>query len=612
MAPLAKAQNIYTGNPADMDLLESTFSNPALNAYLRDRVALALTSHQTGVAGRLFSIRSGLIAYHLPWVLRGTTVGIQYMKAGLYSQDDLRISYGRQVYGALALGANLDVFNRTFDNNEFYQFDPNDPVFRNGYGKSGISIGLGMALNPYHTFVFGLSIEHLNRPDLSIGRGYVPQPVLISTGFKMYFDKFSLFSSASSLAYPSYSDMTISSLPGMLGDNSLFGVEIPVSGYGTLRFSTGARALDFEAEAFVYQGLYFNYRFEYPLTEINVASSGTHRFGFLFDFWRQPPLPTLLPLPSPPGYRSEVIPKTASPRGQFFIYSNADSVTVLTRQVRRSIDESVPHQELSLLFPGDLGGTGGLDVKTPEHLLPEAEVRDPAIAPRGLYSTSYRGALEGIAMDMMRSNVSTEVVTYPGAELRGNALVNQITGSGLSIPKHIPIYTPDSLQLRSAQLESLLGGSDFQRFVRPEIGRWIIVPIFKNHAQGMWRFEVRTSADSTVFSYSGTGEAPDTIRWDWKTWNGDPIPPGTYYVVFQSDDPNGKPEYSTRHYFNVYHVHQTLDIAITRESRIGKINADKYVLILRGKPGKYDAQNPTDPPDVGTHDSEIRKEDLHE
>jgi len=343
-----------------------------------------------------------------------------------------------------------------------------------------------------------------------------------------------------------------------------------------------------------------------------VASDGTHRFGLLFDFWRQPPLPEVLPLPRPPDYRSEVMPKSASPKGQFFVYSNADSVTVVTLQVRRMVDDDISQHDLSSLLPADPGGARGEDADPLMHLVPELEVGDQTVMPRELYSTAYRGALEGIALDMIRSDVSTEVVTYPGAELRGNALVNQITGNRRSVSKHIPIYAVDSLQLRPAGMEGLFSGNDAQRLVRPESSEWAIVPIFKSGYRGQWRFEVRTAFDSTIFSDSGTDEPPDTIHWNWKAASGDPIPPGTYYVVFESRGLSGKPEFSTRHFFNAYYLHRTLDIAVTRESRIGKVNADRYVLILSGKSGNNDAATPEDPVTGGAIESQPREPDAHE
>jgi hypothetical protein len=610
MIPRADAQNIYSGNPADMDVLESTFSNPALNAYTRDRLALALTSHQTGVAGRLFSIRSGIIGYHFPWQLRGIALGIQYMQAGLYSQNNLRISYGRRAVGPVALGANLDIFNRAFDRDQFYMFDPNDPVFRYGYSKWGTSFGFGVAVIPYHSLVFGLSVEHINRPDLAMGMGYVPQPVLLSTGFKLYLDNFSLFSSVNALEFFGYNHESLTIGRGVLWDQSLFGMEIPFYGHGLLRFSTGARAIAGEFEAYVYKNLYFNYRYEYPLTEINLASGGTHRFGLLFDFWRQPPLPLLNPLPEIPKYHAEVTPKSVRHRGQFFIYSNSDSVMISTRRVRRTVDKNVPHYSLGLLFPEDLGDACGLSVKTPKHLLALMEVRDPTILPKELYSTGYRGALEGISLNMVRSNVPTEVVAYPGAERRGNELANQITGNFTAVSATIPIYAPDSAQTIPERIRGLMGNDEVQRLIQPETAEVMIVPIHLSNYHGKWWMEVRTSRDSTIFSQSGEGAPPDTVRWNWKDRSGDYAPPGVYYFIFKSLGEDGTSQFSARQYFKVYHQHRTLDLAISRESRIGEIDADKYIIILHGKPGNESALQRKQP--QGINNNKIQSEDLND
>lgn len=581
---LAEAQNIYTGNPADMEMLEAAFSNPALNAFIKDRLVLAMTSHQTGVAGKLFSIRSNIVGYHFPWKMRGLAAGMQFMNAGLYSQNNFRVSYGRRMFPWIAFGANLDIFTRSFDQNEFFLFNPEDPVFQNGTTKWGASAGLGVVFVPHRAFVFGLSLEHLNQPNLAMGNDTALQPVYLSTGMKMYMGKFSLFSSVNALEFSEYSIDGLQSASDMLVDKAQFGVELPVSDYGAFRFSAGSRAFHLEGEAFIFKSLYFNYRYEYPLSEINIASQGTHRFGFIYDFGRQPPLPSLPPLPELPKYRTDIKAKSASPKGQFFLCTEEDSVHITVRRVSRNIGEDIPRHTLGLLFPEDLGDVKGLWESTPIHRLPLMEVRDPTILPRELYSPQYRGTLEGIAFQMRSTLIPTEMITYAGAERRGNTLVNLMTGNRMAVPRDVPIYSPENLPLTPEKVTNIIAPlAEVQQDVKPEIALLKIVPIYKSSYTGGWYLEVRTSKDQVIFQKSGVGIPPPYITWDWRMTAGDVIPHGIYYFVFKSFDKEGNPEFSTREYFKVIHQRKSLDITVTREPRVGGMDADKYILILGAK-----------------------------
>ncbi|RJP82327.1 MAG: type IX secretion system membrane protein PorP/SprF [Candidatus Zixiibacteriota bacterium] len=594
--PAARAQNLYSGNPADGELLEAGFSNPALNAYLLDRLVLAGTSHQTGVAGKLFSIRSGVIGYHLPWKLRGLAVGAQYFNAGLYSQNNLRLSYGRKIHSLVALGADVNVFNRAYDQDEFYLFDPADPVFRNGSGKWGLSLGLGLAVTPLNLATFGLALEHLNRPDLALGESTVRQPMLLSAGVKLRLGAVNLFSSATALEF-FRGDQAGTGGEDMLSQRLQFGAEVPVQHYGYLRLAGGSRALQAEAQAYLFADLYFNYRYEYPLTEINLASGGTHRFGFVFDFDRRRPLPDLSPLPDLPPMRLEAAAQPVAPRGQIMILTNADTIRVVQRHVRRSLAPDVPAYTLGLLFPEDLGDEAGLSVQTGKLPLTSLEVRDPTVLPREQYTSQYRGALEGIGFQMLDSRVQAEVVTYPGAERRGNALANLMTGNRRTVSEEVPIFAPDRIPLGWDRLARVLrSDDDFQAGVVPPRAEVKILPIYQRDYTGRWWLELRNGRDQVVYRQSGEGIPPDTYTWDWASLAAEQLTPGFYYLTFTFAGDRGDSELVSRKAFTVVHERISTQIDITRDPRIGEVDADKYILILRGKAPEGETPVTPEPP----------------
>ncbi|HEY3296520.1 MAG TPA: hypothetical protein VGL38_13910 [bacterium] len=576
------AQNMYSGNPADPAMLESGFANPALNAYIKDRLVLAMTSHHVGVAGGLFSIRSGLISYHLPWQIRGAAVAAQFMKVGLYTQNDFRVSYGRRVYGPISAGANIDVFTRGFDRSAFVMFDERDPVFAGGTNKTSMSLGLGMTVEPYRGMILGFSIEHLNQPDLALGSELFRQSMMASLGLKWHLRGFNATSAVTSLPLAHYS------LPAS-GDaaNRLFkytggGIDIPV-GRASLRAASDASAAQIEAEIPLYEALYVNYRYSYPTTTINVASLGTHRFGFVFDFNRLPPLPAMPFIPALPAIHTEVRPLGAPPSAMYYVYANTDSANVMKLHVRRNVENGISNRSLALVFPEDLGSLKAAQNPTPLKELNPLKVRDPLVRPRGYYSTNYRSALEDIGQQLRggKSRARQEVISFPGTEKRANALVNALTGDHLAVQTSVPIFTTSSAPLSADSVEKVIAASeDVQRIVQPEQAIFHLVPMFQGPAVDRWSLEIRSAREAAVCGFSGTGSPPDSVAWNWQDSKGQIVSPGLYYYLLKAVDGDGRVTYSDRGKFEVIHRSRSLSIDVTRRSRVGDVDADKYILIV--------------------------------
>ncbi len=583
-AGLSRAQNLYEGNPANPYLLESAFSNPALNAFITNRAVLAMTAHQVGVGGSLLSIRSGVISYHLPWQMRGFAVGGQFFVAGLYSQSDFRVSYGKQIIPQLSAGANLDIFSRAFDKNRFFKFDDRDPVFANGYGKINASLGFGLLVEPYRTLSIGFSFEHANQPDLALGNDPFVQPLLFALGVRWRFPTFNVSSSINRLQMDDYSKSAANTAMSDMGQAAQYSAEVPF-GRSWFRFAADPSNVQLEAEVPLYRYLYVNYRYGYPLTDINLASIGTQRFGFVYDFNRLPPLSPVPALPTLPRNQIELPEFKAVPRGQFFLYANADSVDVVQLRVHRSVEPGVPQQSLSILSPEDLGrykkapGTRG---SRESDLL---KVRDPVVRPKEFYSTKYRGALEGIGLQARRpeSQVKAEIISYPGAERRANALANLLTGDQLALPSKVPIFTTNTVPGTSAQSEEIAKVADeMQHLITPEGVTFRAVPIFRSFIGCHWTLDVRNAREMPVFEFSGMNQPPDSLVWNWQDSQGNIVPPGNYHYQLRVTDSKGKVDYSDRGTLDVVHHHQSLSIDVTRKSKVGQVPADKYILIVGG------------------------------
>lgn len=593
----SQAQNITEGNPADRDRLESFFVNPALNAFIRDRVAMTLTSHQAGVGDGIMALRSGMVSWHLPWEFRGIAMGVQYFQAGMYSQSDLRLAYGWKLTDFLALGINADLFSRSFDSDQFYRFDRNDPVFRNGTTLWNGSVGSGLVFHPVNWMAVGLSADYLNSPDISMGSGKVALPTVVSSGMKIYLGKFNLFSSIPSQRTDTFS----AGATGQTVDSPLrklnFGVEIPFEGYGLLRSEVGRNRFSLEAETPVFRNWFFNYRFDYPLSSLNKASYGTHRFGFILDLHRLPPLPKAMVFPGISGAEIPIVKKRAAaePKGQIFVFSDADRVIARKRRVLRKVEESIDPASLVSLFPEDLGDISGMEQNLESHGLPEMDAADPTLSPENIYSPKYYGVLEGIGFQLQRANKATEILAFSGAERRANALLNVITGGRTAIRSKVPVFLPERSPMETVSVRNLLKlNQELQQVKAPEITHFAVLQPFLKKFQGRWKFEIRTMTNSVIYSILGEDTLPETLEWNWKYPDGTIVPPGYYFYVFSTDD--GQDEWIAQAHgeISIIHRNRTYSIDITNDAPIRDVDADKYILILGGAKTERDRVNDSD------------------
>ena len=574
------AQNLYEGNPADPAMLEAVFSNPALNTYVMDRAVLAMTAHQVGIGGGLFSIRSGVLSYHFPWQFRGFALGGQFFAAGLYSQTDFRMSYGKRILPPLSVGVNLDVFSRSFDKSKFYRFDPDDPVFASGYDKVNTSWGLGAVLELHQALSIGAAFEHINRPNLALGNDPYPQPFLFSLGLKWHLRGWNATSMINRLEMSKYTGSEFSHAMDGAPQTTQLGAEIPI-GTSLLRVNSDPTVVQVEAEVLLYHGLYVNYRYGYFLTDVNLASVGTQRFGFVYDFNRLPHLSSLPSLPTRSVLQDDLPTLKGKPRGLFFVYADADTVDIIQRHVHRSVDPDISTASLAMIFPEDLGQ---FSASSPLQEVDLLKVRDPAVRVNGLYSTQYRSALEGIGLHARAEGdkVQPEIISYPGSERRANALANLITGDRFAVTSNVPIYTTDERPVKISQTASLKVGEEIQQVISPKQVTFRLVPIFRSFERSHWSLEIRNLDEKKVYSMSGVERLPDSLTWDWRDANGALVGPGSYSYRLTVGDPAGKIEYSDRGTFEVVHRRQSLTIDVTRQSRVGDVPADKYILIVGG------------------------------
>jgi tetratricopeptide (TPR) repeat protein len=223
------------------------------------------------------------------------TFGVGWLNFALtryYREDTLMLAYGKRVLdskgSSLAAGLNLKVLYKGFEKTLYTENATNldtgqpkggrDPVFENGYSRTGFSANLGLLYDLGRHHSFALTLYDINQPDMGLAA-----KDRISLATKLgYAYRSSNFNMTSDLTFRKR-DITISA-----GTEKWFmGKTLAVRGglgigereYASLSLGASYR----------YSRLFqFDYSFVYPLRGVS-SFSGSHRFSLTLRFGLKAP-----------------------------------------------------------------------------------------------------------------------------------------------------------------------------------------------------------------------------------------------------------------------------------------------------------------------------------
>jgi Type IX secretion system membrane protein PorP/SprF len=563
-ASTVRAYNRYGQNPAELNLMESVFVNPALNPWLRDKFSITGTFYHPALTGDLTAVHGGMLGYHFPWKARGLGAGVQYLKSGLYRETQFRMSYGYPLLRQLSIGANFDTFMLDYDQLEFYRFDYRDPVIQNSDFVFNWSAGLGIFARPFPNLQIAATWEDINRPKISAGGKDFKELWHYSVGAVYRINEWwALRMTAFNLANNALSSEGQTSEWTEIADHVEFGVSRTLSPGAVLRLNGGQRSVWSELEFHMLDNWYFNYRYDYPLTEINLLSDGTHRFGLVYDVYRRPPLPVpqdlpAIPLNDPRGQEWPI----QDPRGQIYLYTPDDELNIRHIHTAASVDDQLGEIERMNLRPRDFGDERQISVRTTADIpLADRVLNRP---PDGMYTPEYLGALESMGHFLKSDFVNAELITPQRTVLRAKGLERVVTGGGYQIQRDIPIRNEFTNELGISTIDSLMGtGPVFieDRFVG-EVP-FYIVKAFSNDFSAPWRFTIRDlGLNEIILDVGSPTSMPDEIVWAGRDGSGNLLPPGIYEYLFTYDRADNVTMLGGHGRMRVVHheVHRNIDI----------------------------------------------------
>lgn len=274
--------NAYTALADDVNAI---YYNPAGLAQLDE-------CQFTSGYGKLYwglddgsNLGSGFIGYAHPLYHWGTLGAgwVNFGLQGLYRENSFILSYGNRLNKRLLAGLNLKLLSKKYGKDRYTEnalidggpgvTGERDPVFSEGYSKTGFSSDLGLLYKFNREYSVGLSLIDINQPHMDLKDNKSKVPIGVKSGF-LYDSDFLTFAFDTTFRN---GDVNVYSGVEKWFLNRTFAVRTGL-GVGSRSFSN--LALGASYTKYLFQ---FDYAFLYPLSGIR-DTYGSHRISLTLRF----------------------------------------------------------------------------------------------------------------------------------------------------------------------------------------------------------------------------------------------------------------------------------------------------------------------------------------
>jgi hypothetical protein len=497
----------------------------------------------------------------------GYGVQAQVLQSPLYNTVAVNAVFGKMLHENIAAGFNLGFINRAFDRSRF-DLEPGgeaDPAFNNLSKWIFPDIGFGVAAVPHRYVTVAFNVSHLTRPNVSMSGEKVSLPRSFSLG------------AAVGMGY-------FRALIGVARDENetlpSIGFESFRPDLGFIKVAFGREAATLEGSVYVMQGVSFSYRYNHPMNDLRLASSGSHEAGLTFNF-RKNRTPY-----EPEWLKAEYArrePPAINPATAFVVRSIFDTLKMVDKFIYRKIDPSFTAKELASLPANILFSADSLEPALPQigakHLISGIEAADAARkfnipsdsagivrAMQKDHSQNYLEFLRNLALQMKEPTFRTRIIA-PADEKRVYLLLRYMSLFG-ELNDRLEIAMRDSLQNLS---DDRLAGRKVPEFV---FHRTLSAPVdtFKfslnltdlRRGPVEWAFIVEDADGKELLKYAGDKQIPRRYVWNWRFQDGELPLPGTYYYYIRWQSSDGQKYTSPRQPLIVSRENRRIAIEIMR------------------------------------------------
>ncbi len=326
----SSAQDLILVNPADRGDGRASIVNPAIAAYQDRLFAVGTRVLYYGLVGGFDFNHSyfNLTASHrslagfdeLGYGIQG-----QMLQTPMFNALALNALLAKQWGERLAVGVNVGFSHRGFDRSTFKLEVENDLALAKLSKWVFPDLGVGMVAVPSRYVTVAMSFNHLNRPNTALSDSVAaPLPRAFNSGIAIGYGNFrALFSVA-------YNERDI--VPR-------FAIEGFRERLGYMRFGFSREAALMDARINVMEGVALNFRYNYPLNELSLASSGSPELGFEFNFDKNPSLYAM-------EWTEPEVPRrpSISLAHAFLVESAYDTLFITEKYIKRTLDSSLVKQ----------------------------------------------------------------------------------------------------------------------------------------------------------------------------------------------------------------------------------------------------------------------------
>jgi len=578
----AAAQNLLLANAADRGDSRASLLNPAIAIMQDPLFTLGSKALHYGVLSGGLDLRNSYFSLttsnrslwrfdHFGYGLQG-----QVLQTPLYNAVTMNAVFGKMLHENIAAGFNIGFINRAFDRGRFDlpREGEADPAFNNLSKWIFPDIGLGFVAVPHRYVTMAFNVSHLTRPNVSMSDEKVPLPRSFSLG------------AAVGMGY-------FRALIGVTRDENetlpSIGFESFRPDLGFLKVALGREAATLEGSVYVMQGVSLSYRYNYPMNDLRLASSGSHEVGLTFNF-RKNRTPY-----EPEWLKAEYArrePPAINPATAFVVRSVFDTLKIVDKFIYRKIDPSFTPKELANLPINILFSSDSLEPALPQigaqHLISgiEAATSDAAKkfdipsdslgivrAMQKDHTQNYLDFLRHLAGRLKDPAFRTRLATPPN-EKRVYLLLKYLSLYG-ALNDRLEIAVRDSMQ--KSQQDRLAGRKIPEFVFHRELN--VATDTFKfalnltdmRRGPVAWTFVVEDADGKEVLTYAGEKQIPRRYLWNWCCKDGHLPLPGTYYYYIRWQSVDGQKYTSPRQPLVVSRENRRIAIEITRRK---DINAD--------------------------------------
>lgn len=498
--------------------------NPALISWQSTKVSLGHRVYHLGfLPDNSLGIRESHInasfPYYLPFNL-GVGLDLQYYAAGIYSEFFSAIMLSREVLRQFSIGLKLGVEQRAFAKDNFVLADQNDPLLTKGLSHVNMNIGCGFYWRPGR-FSVGLGLDHLNQPNIAMqARAVMPMELSGAIGYDFGW------------LHPAIRIHD-------QGDGLQFGLVLSTVHHrlGSLRLSfENNMPIHLEASIALGKASSLQYGFDLASEATKAVSYGSHELVYTHILGQEPDI-----------LQPEILFST----GKLEI-----------------IEETIVRAMASGLNPDRLKK---LEELAPEFLEVQRKPQGLMIVSPGFSNTNENGEnrhshfaqLAAEVKTILQQNSDLKIVlrVQPDAKQEAVAFRNFLNSQG------VPGDRIALGKINSTGAPELAGFTPGRQIVtrkKPDLSHDQLVIDFtvpgRSKRLKNWRFTIVNQSGKNVRTFTGKGQLPETLVWNWQNEAGHVVPPGRYTGLLQVEARSGKTLVARSSELAVHFIKRTVNL----------------------------------------------------